>query len=160
MDCSWTYGDKGCNGGLMDDAFRYVAAKGIETERDYPYKAKSSFTCHYEASKVVFKIGGHRDVPSRSVEQLEAAVAEQPVSIAVQANEKSWQFYKGGVVTSDCGQQLDHGVLVVGYAGGSEPYWKVKNSWGEDWGERGYIRILKSGEDLCGVLMQPSYPIK
>jgi len=160
MDCSWLYGDKGCNGGLMDNAFRYLVAKGSELESDYPYQGQSSFVCKYSASKVQFQISGYQDVQPKSIDQLEAAVAQQPVSIAVQANQQSWQFYNGGVVSSNCGQQLDHGVLVVGYDNGSTPYWLVKNSWGSSWGESGYIRILKSDADLCGVLDSPSYPTK
>jgi len=158
MDCSWLQGNKGCNGGLMDNAFRYLVSKGSESESDYPYTAQSSFVCKYDSSKVVFKIAGYKDVRSNSVDQLESAVAQQPVSIAVEADEQSWQFYNGGVVSSDCGQQLDHGVLVAGYDNGSTPYWLVKNSWGADWGEQGYIRILKSSANVCGVLSQPSFP--
>merc|ERR1712054_357082 len=160
MDCSWLQGNKGCNGGLMDNAFRYLVSKGSESESDYPYTAQSSFVCKYDSSKVVFKIAGYKDVRSNSVDQLESAVAQQPVSIAVEADEQSWQFYNGGVVSSDCGQQLDHGVLVAGYDNGSTPYWLVKNSWGADWGEQGYIRILKSSANVCGVLSQPSFPTK
>merc|ERR1712054_686421 len=160
MDCSWLQGNKGCNGGLMDNAFRYLVSKGSETESDYPYTAQSSFVCKYDSSKVVFKISGYKDVRSNSVDELESAVAQQPVSIAVEADQQSWQFYNGGVVSSDCGQQLDHGVLVAGYDNGSTPYWLVKNSWGADWGEQGYIRILKSSANVCGVLSQPSFPTK
>merc|ERR1712054_720860 len=122
-------GNKGCNGGLMDNAFRYLVSKGSETESDYPYTAQSSFVCKYDSSKVVFKISGYKDVRSNSVDELESAVAQQPVSIAVEADQQSWQFYNGGVVSSD-------------------------------WGEQGYIRILKSSANTCGVLSQPSFPTK
>ena len=94
-----------------------------------------------------------------------AAVAQQPVSVAVEADGSDWQFYSGGVLTDACGVNLDHGVLVVGY--GTDvtqgDYWKVKNSWGPSWGETGYLRIGRgskfdaSGE--CGILMDPSYPV-
>lgn len=90
MDCSWLYGNKGCNGGLMDNAFRYVQVKGDETESAYPYTAQSSFVCNYKKSQVVFQNTGYNDVQQNSVEQLEAAVAQQPVSIAVEADQSSW----------------------------------------------------------------------
>ena len=91
---------------------------------------------------------------------LESAVALTPVSIAIEADEPALQFYSSGVLTSGCGQNLDHGVLVVGYGTDNGiPYWKVKNSWGPSWGMDGYIYIKKSSEDLCGVLDAPSYPV-
>mmetsp|Transcript_12522 Transcript_12522/g.10756 ORF Transcript_12522/g.10756 Transcript_12522/m.10756 type:complete len:337 (-) Transcript_12522:85-1095(-) len=161
MDCSYKYGNKGCLGGLMDDAFKYIIDKGIETEEEYPYKMRFDIKCHYDASKVVFNISGYTDVASNSVSQLEAAAVQQPVSVAVQANQASWQFYTGGIITKDCGDKLDHGVLVVGYGTeSSTDYWIVKNSWGEKWGEQGYLRIERSGQNLCGILDQPSYPVK
>jgi len=88
-----------------------------------------------------------------------SAVAQQPVSIAIQANQPDFQSYSGGVMTGKCGQRLDHGVLAVGY--GTEngvDYWLVKNSWSDSWGEDGYIKIEKSSANKCGVLSQPSYP--
>ena len=93
------------------------------------------------------------------------AVVQQPVSVAVEADQDSFQFYTGGVMTAACGTNLDHGVLAVGYGTESAgDYWKVKNSWGADWGLKGYIllgRGAKFGKDgQCGIQMQPSYPTK
>jgi len=93
------------------------------------------------------------------MDQLMAAVAQQPVSIAVEANQLSWQFYFGGVIDFDCGTELDHGVLAVGYGTHNDkPVWKVKNSWGAGWGNGGYLWIERSSENYCGVMCQPSYP--
>jgi C1A family cysteine protease len=97
---------------------------------------------------------------------LASAVAMNPTAIAIQANQPAFQLYKSGVLPGECGANLDHGVLAVGYgtdsAGGD--YWKIKNSWGASWGEKGYIRIARgesynSGKGQCGVYSgPPSYP--
>jgi C1A family cysteine protease len=164
VDCSQSYGNQGCDGGLMDDAFQYVAAQGIETEADYPYTAEDG-TCAYSKSKTVFKNKAYTDVPQDTPLQLQAAVAQQPVSVAIEADQSCFQFYSGGVLSyPSCGDSLDHGVLVVGYGTASgTPYWIVKNSWGASWGEQGYIRIARStstssDEGECGIDMMPSYP--
>ena len=107
---------------------------------------------------------GFTDVPTGDEDALKSAVAQQPVSVAIEADKSVFQLYASGVLDSTaCGTQLDHGVLVVGYgtdmaAGGSgTDYWKVKNSWGATWGESGYIRMAR-GVNQCGIAMQPSYP--
>ena len=92
------------------------------------------------------------------------ALSKQPVSIAIQADQKDFQLYKSGVFTGACGTQLDHGVLTVGY--GSEDggdYYLVKNSWSETWGDGGYIKLgrgkqYNNGDGQCGMLLQASYP--
>ena len=99
---------------------------------------------------------------------LKRGVAQQPVSIAIQANISSFRFYSNGVYSDrNCGTLLDHGVLLVGYGTDEETgldYWLVKNSWGPSWGENGYMRMLRnaSGVDepgMCGVAMQPCIPL-
>ena len=70
------------------------------------------------------------------------AIAQQPVSVAIQANHLSFQLYKRGVYSGNCGTNLDHGVLAVGFGTkDSKNYFKVKNSWGSSWGDQGYIYI-------------------
>ena len=161
MDCSGSFGNHGCDGGLMDDAFKFIIQNGITSEREYPYEAAQG-TCKTQAEKdVVAKISSYHDVKSRDVESLMIAVNKGPVSVAVEADQMAWQFYFGGVIDSDCGDNLDHGVLVVGYdTYNNPPYWIVKNSWGSNWGENGYVRIgIKPGNGVCGIQITPSYPI-
>lgn len=165
VDCSGPEGNMGCNGGLMDQAFKYVIMNGgICAESNYSY---SGIQGNCKSCTPVAKISSYIDVTANNTEALMTAVAQQPVSVAVEADGLDWQFYFGGIVTDACGTNLDHGVLVVGYGTQetSQPqdYWKVKNSWGADWGEQGYIRLGRgskfepSGE--CGILMVPSYPV-
>jgi C1A family cysteine protease len=95
------------------------------------------------------------------VKELMKAVAKQPVSIAIEADQSIFQFYDSGVITGNCGHKLDHGVLLVGYDTTEEgiDYWKVKNSWGPEWGSNGYVLIGRSDKNVCGIMMSASYPI-
>ncbi len=164
IDCSTAEGNQGCNGGMMDDAFKYIVQNGgLCTEASYPYQAADG-TCKTGCYNVA-TISSFVDVQPNNETALMVAVAKQPVSVAVEADGFDWQFYGGGVVTDSCGTNLDHGVLVVGYgtdATGGD-YWKVKNSWGADWGEAGYIRLGRGSKYApngeCGILMDPSYPV-
>ena len=165
VSCDTKGGDAGCNGGWMDDAFTFVKNNGgLTTEDAYPYTSGTtgkSGTCvttgYTNNANVAPK--SYTDVTTGSVSALMSAVAQQPVSIAIQANQPAFQHYSSGVLTGTCGQNLDHGVLAAGYGTESgQDYWLVKNSWGTSWGEQGYIKILRSDADLCGVLDAPSYP--
>jgi C1A family cysteine protease len=163
VDCSTSYGNQGCNGGLMDYAFEYTAAKGIEQEATYPYTAVQG-TCKYNAAQTTKVNTGHTDVAQDNSVALLTAAANQPISVAIEADQPVFQLYTGGVITSaSCGTSLDHGVLVVGWGtSGSTPYWIVKNSWGATWGQAGFVWIEKSSSTsnagICGIASMPSYP--
>jgi hypothetical protein len=159
VDCSTSYGNAGCNGGLMDSAFKYVQANGLCLESAYPYTAKNgackSSSC---APSTDSKITGYKDV-TRTENGLGAAVDVTPVSVAIEADQSGFQLYKSGVFCGTCGTSLDHGVLAVGYGDeGTSPYWKVKNSWGTSWGEAGYIRMCRNS-NKCGISNEASYPV-
>ena len=154
VDCSKQ--NNGCNGGLMDYAFRYIETAPLELESSYPYTGKDGM-CEYTKSKGVGKVVSYKDVArDTSGSQLMAALNKGPVSVAIEADQFVFQGYSGGIITSGCGTRLDHGVLAVGYGGeGDDMYILVKNSWGASWGDAGYVKIAPS---QCGVTMQPSYP--
>ena len=166
LDCS--YLNHGCQGGSMDLAFQFIMKNGLCTNNSYPYEAMRG-ECQKRDCETVVHISNFSDVTQNDEKSLARAVSQQPVSVAIQANKRSFQMYQSGIYSDiDCGTKLDHGVLVVGYGterqgfGQSMDYWIVKNSWGPEWGENGYIRIQRNIEDssgLCGIAMDPSYPI-
>lgn len=173
VDCSSKFGNNGCNGGLMDNAFEYIKENGgIETEGDYPYKAKDN-KCHYDKTKIAATCTGFVDIPTGDEEALKEAVATiGPVSIAIDATQEKFMLYREGVfVDNTCsnGQDdLDHGVLTVGYGTtngtrtgekGPTDFWIVKNSWGAHWGELGYIRMARNLKNMCGIATAASYPL-
>ena len=160
MDCSTAEGNHGCNGGLMDYAFQYIIKNGgLDTESDYPYTARDGTCQTAKEDKHAATISGFHDVPANSDSQMQAAVAKGPVSVAIEADQSSFQMYKSGVFNGPCGTNLDHGVLVVGY---TAQYWIVKNSWGTTWGDQGYIMMSRSAggaSGMCGILSVASYPL-
>jgi C1A family cysteine protease len=166
MDCSDDYGNKGCQGGLMDNAFKYIIDNGLCSEEEYPYGGDQE-RCQSSQCNRVVHISDYTDVEQNDEKVLKRAVAQQPISVAIQANLSSLHFYKSGIYQDpECGDGLDHGVLIVGYGHDlfrGLDYWIIKNSWGDTWGEKGYFKMLRNyeGSDsgMCGIALQPSFPI-
>mgnify|MGYP000853958576 CR=1 FL=1 len=148
VDCSGSYGNQACNGGLMDNAFKYVKDHGIVHEDEYAYKAVKQ-ACAKPAGGP-FKISGFTDI--KDCNTLATALASRPISVAVDAT--NWSKYSSGVF-NNCAKQLNHGVLLVG---ATDQAWKVKNSWGTSWGESGFIRLARG--NTCGICNVASYPTK
>jgi len=158
--------DMGCNGGLMDHAFTWIEKNGgLCSEADYPYvsgETKTTGTCKKSCSLIEkSKITSFVDVEPSSDIAMMRALSQQPVSIAIEADQREFQLYKSGIFTGVCGNKLDHGVLVVGYG---PDYYLVKNSWGLSWGDGGFIKLglgpeFNNGDGQCGMLLQGSYPL-
>lgn len=155
----------GCRGGFMEAAFEYIKVNGgVASEKHYPYKGKDGRCNAQKEKRHAVKIEGYKTVPENDEESLQAIVAMQPVSVAIDAGGYEFQLYDSGIFDGYCGTSLNHGVTAVGYGEEEEgnKYWIVKNSWGTQWGEQGYIRMKRDSSEksgLCGIAMQASYPV-
>ncbi|KAM3289431.1 cysteine protease XCP1 isoform X1 [Capsicum chacoense] len=164
IDCDTKY-NSGCNGGLMDYAFQFIVSQGgLHKEDDYPYLMEEGTCDEKRDESEVVTIDGYHDVPANDEQSLLKALANQPLSVAIEASGRDFQFYKGGVFDGHCGTTLDHGVAAVGYGSTKGmDYIIVKNSWGPKWGEKGFIRMKRNtgkAQGLCGINKMASFPIK
>ena len=166
VDCAYIkYGNYGCNGGLQDSAYKYYEdGNNAELESVYPYTsgAGQRGTCSYDKDSATdVTVTSYVDVTPSSPSQMMAALNTQPLAVAIEADKFVFQTYKSGVLTSDqCGTNLDHAVLAVGYGTeDGEDYWLVKNSWNTTWGDNGYIKLGRTSTDgICGVQIDPNQP--
>ncbi|XP_021801883.1 senescence-specific cysteine protease SAG39-like [Prunus avium] len=163
VDCDINGEDIGCGGGYPDGAFEFINQnQGISSEANYNYTGVDG-RCNTQATHAA-SITGYEDVPASNEEALLKAVANQPVSVCIDAGEYDFMYYKSGVFTGSCGLEIDHCVTAIGYgvSDNGTKYWLLKNSWGKEWGEEGYMRMQRdvyAKEGLCGVAMFGSYPI-
>ncbi|KAM3684945.1 hypothetical protein ACJW31_11G081500 [Castanea mollissima] len=164
VDCA-VDGNHGCNTGWMDYAFAYIIQnQGLDTEENYPYLNMDGICDQEKASAKAASISAFDDVPSNNEGALLQAVAIQPVSVALEGFGPDFRFYSSGIFTGQCGADLNHAVTIIGYGTSDDGtnYWLLKNSWGVNWGENGYMRILRySGapEGLCGLAQKASFPV-
>jgi len=145
----------GCDGGWTEHAYKYVQnTGGLETESNYPYTSYQGTTgsCHSDSSKYVVKVTGYKTVSGES--NMASYVQKTgPLSVCVDAS--TWNSYTGGIVKT-CGKNVNHCVQAVGVDASSNGYWKVRNSWGNKWGESGYIR-LAYGSNTCAITNDATY---
>ncbi|KMZ68021.1 KDEL-tailed cysteine endopeptidase CEP1 [Zostera marina] len=158
IDCNVE--NNGCDGGNEGKAFKYIQQYGgLTTSDNYPYEEKVN-KCK-DTLEIAATIKGYEWLDSGE-DCLLNAVAKQPVAVGVDASE--FQLYEGGIFgCSPYKPDLSHSVTVVGYGNTDKmgDYWIIKNSWGEDWGEDGYMRIqrnIRDGEGNCGIAKAASYP--
>jgi cathepsin L len=158
------YGSMGCSGGIMEGAFNYVIEHGQCSDSSYPYTSGTGESGSCKSCSSVAHMSSCSDVKPNDQISLKGALAQQPVSVAISADTRVFQSYTSGIITSSsCYTSLDHGVLAVGY--GTEngiEYYLVKNSWGESWGDNGYVKIGRSDSTndagICGIAMDASFP--
>jgi len=163
VDCDINGSDSGCSGGFMDGAFEYIInTGGIETEESYPYVPEDD-PCEFNTSKVVVKLQGYQNVGNGELGLKNAVATVGPISVAIDASGYDFQLYKEGVYYNpNCSTtELDHAVLVVGYGTtiNHTDFWIVKNSWGKNWGDNGYIYMSRNKNNNCGIATMPVYPI-
>ncbi|OQR95342.1 cysteine protease family C01A, partial [Thraustotheca clavata] len=160
VSCASSAG-QGCQGGWPNKALDYIAQTGLCTESSFPYTSGDSGQngqCT-NCSKTKVSVGKSVDIQGESA--LQSALDKQPVTVTVEAGNNVWRNYKSGVVQSCPGAQSDHAVIAVGYGSASgQNFFKIKNSWGANWGEQGYIRLQRgvSGKGMCNVAQGASYP--
>lgn len=164
VDCTKKYGNGGCHGGWMNNAFTYVSDnKGLDTEQSYPYEAKDD-NCRYNPDTSGATDSGHVDITKDDEQALKAAVATVgPIAVAIDASHRSFQLYKSGLYEEPAcsNKSTDHAVLAVGYGhmpSDSKHYWLVKNSWSTTWGMEGYIMMARDKGNMCAIASYASYP--
>ena len=159
--------DKGCGTGLMDNAFKWIySVGGLCAEADYPYTSGGGAVAPCEPTKCT-PMPNTRPTDEVDVEpdeeSLASAVLQQPVSIGMAAGCEAFMRYKEGIFETDCGVDVNHAMLAVGFGYDLlTNFWKVKNSFGTAWGEQGYIRMKRSaradGTGICSIATRASYP--
>ncbi|CDW83165.1 cathepsin l-like proteinase [Stylonychia lemnae] len=161
LDCSSWYGNRGCRGGDVGQAYEYLKSFKIQRESSYPYTGIAG-TCKYDESKGVTIVENNEKYWVDGADEIKLLVVQNPVVAGLDASSIYFKNYHSGIITSDdCGQQMNHSVLIIGY--GSEKnveYWIVKNSYGTQWGERGYARIkIGIKEGTCGINKYIAFPV-
>jgi C1A family cysteine protease len=155
------------DGGYTYEGFLWAKKNGgLCYEADYPYisgETKETGECRDDCEKdPLVAPRSYSKVERKSDRALMSAVAELPVAVSIQADEPAFQHYKSGVFTAECGTDLNHAVLVVGFGALDDlDFYKVKNSWGVSWGMDGYILLERGGNQKggqCGILLQGVYP--
>jgi C1A family cysteine protease len=164
VDCSWAYGNNGCNGGLFANGYAYVKQFGLMANSSYPYVAQDT-QCQYDANKVVVQIAGTISA-YRTPDGLKQALMNGPASISLHAGTPSFQTYQSGIYNdATCPTDVNHAVQTVGWGHDDATnldYFIMRNSWGTKWGDQGYMKIAVTNTELgiCGMLYRvPMQPI-
>jgi cathepsin F len=155
--------DDGCGGGWTYDAYQYImGAGGIESYSSYPYTSGNGYSgyCNFNSANIVRKISNFQWVTQSNDESAIKSFVSSTGPPSICADASSWSSYTGGVVMgSQCGDQVDHCIQLVGYNdAASTPYWIVRNSWGTDWGVQGGFIYLQIGQNTCDMASTVTWP--
>ncbi|CAI5533335.1 unnamed protein product [Closterium sp. Naga37s-1] len=157
-----------CRGGWPEWVFLYAMSNGgVAREIDYPYTAMDGLSCRsLQAGAVKLgNVSGWEKVPAKSAVSLMKAVSQQPVLVYIATDSDDFRAYSGGLFIGACGKDIDHAMIVMGYSldATEGPYWLLKNTWGPEWGETGYMKLpifndsQPSGK--CNIHSEPAvYP--
>lgn len=167
IDCTYSYGNDGCDGGAFQYAFEYVMDGGIDSLAAYPYTSAngtSDGTCQYVASESVTSDNGWWNIEQGSELALQQAVAlVGPVAVGIDASLPTFNYYRSGVYEeAGCtAADIDHAVTVVGYGTTSsgQDYWLIQNSWGTSWGIDGYMMMARNDGNMCGIASDAAMPV-
>lgn len=162
VDCSGDFTTFGCTGGISFRVLDYVKAKGgIRATKDYPYRGDVG-ECQVKGDIIEVPIESYGFVAGEDENVLVKAVAKfGPLSVALDINHESFMRYSGGIYLEDeCTDQVNHGALLVGYGSeNGQDFWIIKNSFGSEWGEDGFLRMARNRGNGCGILTSPIFPI-
>ncbi|XP_038218244.1 digestive cysteine proteinase 1 [Zerene cesonia] len=164
VDCSWGFGNNGCDGGEDFRAYQWIMKHGLPSEEDYGGYLGQDGYCHIDNVTLVTSIKSWVNVTTKNENALKLAIFKHgPISVAIDASHKSFSFYSNGVYyepkCKNKVDELDHAVLAVGYGIlNGQKYWLIKNSWSNLWGNDGYV-LMSMKEDNCGVQAAPTYVI-
>lgn len=164
VDCTEEHGNTGCRGGWMHQSYDYILSnkgKGMSTESSYPYQASQMRACKIKTEVVKNLLTSYRqipcDTPSEIAKHLQTTVVPSAIDVS------GLMFYEKGIFAGKCPTSINHAVVIVGM--GEEngvKYWKVRNSWGKQWGEKGYLRIKREAKDgdmgKCGITVYNVVP--
>uniref|UniRef100_A0A336KK13 cathepsin L n=1 Tax=Culicoides sonorensis TaxID=179676 RepID=A0A336KK13_CULSO len=158
VDCSVSHGNHGCSGGSLRNTLRYLEERGgLMREKDYPYVAAQN-KCKFIEQLSIVNVTTWAILPPRQEELLQLAVATiGPIPISINAAPRSFQLYSSGIYDDpECkSNAVNHAMLLIGY---TPKYWIIKNWWGKNWGENGYMKIVR-GKNMCGLANFPAYAV-
>lgn len=163
LDCSKSYGNKGCKGGHEFAAFQYIEDNGgIDTEKSYPYEGKDDNKCRFNSKDVGAKVKGFAILRCGDETALTNAIATVgPIAVSIAATD-DFVHYKSGIYSNPkcVGQRLNHVAVAIGYGiENGQPYYLIKNSFGANWGENGFGKIARNAGNMCGIASEASFPL-
>ncbi|KAL7738100.1 hypothetical protein ACLKA6_006447 [Drosophila palustris] len=168
IDCADDYGNMGCDGGFQEYGFEYIRDHGITLANKYPYEqyemeCKQNETAGIYPRESIVKIRDYARIDPGDEQKMKQVIATLgPLACSMNAGSISFEQYDGGIYEDEeCNQdEVNHSVVVVGY--GTEngrDYWIIKNSYSQNWGESGFMRLPRNAGSFCGIASECSYPI-